>query len=179
MSLLVACVKGIDALTERVGRLTAWVTVLLVLLVVYDVVMRYSFQVTTAAMVELEWHLFSLIFLLGASYALKHDKHVRVDVFYHRWSPKRQSWINLLGQLLFVIPFSAVWLRSSLRFAQNSYIIRETSPNPDGLPAWYLIKAVMVLAALLLLLQSIAELLRQGLRISGRLPFPDKPEAHA
>lgn len=172
-------VSFLDAITERVGRATSWISLLLVLLVVYDVVMRYFFQQSTAAVIELEWHLFSLIFLLGASYGMKHDKHVRVDVLYMRWSPRRQAWINLMGHLLFVLPFGAILLRSAWKFAANSYAIQETSPNPDGLALWYPIKGAIVVAAALLLLQSLAELLRQALRLAGRMSYPETPEAHA
>ena len=83
-------------INEWVGRATAWLTGLLMMLVCYNVAARYLFNNSKAWRTELEWHLFALIFLLGAGYALKHDKHVRVDLFYANFSPKRKAWVCLL-----------------------------------------------------------------------------------
>ena len=84
---------GIDLLNEWIGRFTAWLVVALVLLVCYDVAMRYLFQAGSVALQELEWHLFALIFLLGAAYTLKHSGHVRVDLIYRSRNPRTQAWI--------------------------------------------------------------------------------------
>ena len=82
---------------EYSGRFIAWLTSILVLIMCYDVFMRYIFKNTSVWIVELEWHLFALIYLIGAAYTLKHDAHVRVDVFYAKFSPKTQAIINFLG----------------------------------------------------------------------------------
>ena len=107
MVFLTSIAQSFEALSELSGRAVSWLTSILVVLIGYDVAMRYAFNRTSIAIFEWEWHLYSLIFLLGAAFALKHDRHVRVDVFYSQWSPKGQAWVNLLGTLFFLLPFSA------------------------------------------------------------------------
>ena len=97
------------------------------------------------------------MFLVGGAYALKHGRHVRVDVLYGKWSKKMQSWVNLIGNLLFLIPFSIVGMITAWPFAMRALKVGETSPEPSGLPARYIIKFVIVLAFALLLIQGIAE----------------------
>ncbi len=148
--------NAIDQLNESIGRGIAWLTTALVLLICYDVAARYLFNTTSAGMVELEWHLFSFIFLLGAAYALRHDRHVRVDVFYQNFSEKKKAWINLMGCLLFLIPFCLVTIDASWKFTMNAFRIQEGSPDPGGLPARYIVKAAIPVGFSLLLLQALS-----------------------
>lgn len=152
----------IDAVNERIGRAVAWLAFLLVLVIVYDVAMRYLFQIGSVALQELEWHFFSLIFLLGAAYTFKHDGHVRVDMVYHSrfLSDKHRAWIDLLGTLFFLIPFCALIIYSSWPFVFSAYAIAEGSPDPGGLPFRFLLKSAIPLAFLLLLLQGLANAAR-------------------
>jgi len=154
-------ITAIDGLNEWVGRTVSWLTLGLVLLIGVDVLMRYLFKSSQVWVGELEWHLFSLIFILGAGYAFKHDRHVRVDLFYDRFSSKTKAWINLLGTLFFLIPWCVFVMYASSQFAWFSFLIGEGSDQPNGLPARYLIKGAIVLGFFLLLLQGIAFLLRQ------------------
>ncbi|WP_420576341.1 TRAP transporter small permease subunit [Ekhidna sp.] len=146
----------IDNLNKTIGKAISWLTLLLVLIIVVDVILRYTFSITSAASFELEWHLFAAIFLLGAAYTLKEDKHVRVDVFYHRFSPKSKAWVNLIGTLLLLMPFCAVAFWESLSFVQSSFSMNETSPQPGGLPARWIIKSTIPVGFLLLALQGIS-----------------------
>ena len=91
----------IGSINEAVGRSVAWLTTLLVVIICVDVALRYIFSNTKAWILELEWHLFALIFLLGAGYAFKHDRHVRVDLFYANFSKRDKAWINLIGGIIF------------------------------------------------------------------------------
>lgn len=150
----------IDTITETTGKIASWFTGILVLLISYDVLMRYVFNTSSAKITELEWHFFSLIFLLGAAYALKHDKHVRVDVFYTNFSTKAKAVINLLGTLIFLVPFSLIVLILSINFAYNSFNISETSPDPGGLPYLFLIKSAIPVGFILLFLQGISIILK-------------------
>ena len=145
-------------INEWVGRATAWLTGLLMMLVCYNVAARYLFNNSKAWRTELEWHLFALIFLLGAGYALKHDKHVRVDLFYANFSEKGKALVNFLGTLIFLIPWCAIIIYASSKYAHNSWLINEGSPD-NGLPARYLIKSAITLGMGLLLLQAIALLI--------------------
>ena len=153
-------------MNEVIGKGVSWLTTVLVLVICYDVAARYLFNTSSAGIVELEWHLFSFIFLLGAAYALKHDKHVRVDVFYQNFSPKTQAWVNLLGTLLFLIPFCYITIITSLKFTRNAYAINEGSPDPGGLPARFIVKGAIPIGFLLLLLQAISLAFRSILTIT-------------
>lgn len=146
----------IDRLNERVGYLVSWLTTAMVLLVCYDVFTRYVLKTSTVAVQELEWHLFAIIFLLGAGYTLKHDRHVRVDVIYLKLSRRVRAWINFGGCLIFLIPFCALVLYSSQTFVATAFRIGETSANPGGLPARFIIKACIPIGFALLLLQAVS-----------------------
>lgn len=150
----------VDKLNEKAGAFTGWLSALMVLIVCYDVFTRYLLNSSSIAVQELEWHLFAVIFLLGAAYTLKHDRHVRVDVLYHNFSPKNQAWVNFLGSLFFLIPFVIMVLITSSNFVTTSFRINETSPDPGGLPARFVLKACLPLGFILLLLQGIALMVR-------------------
>ena len=108
-----AYVRFADWLNEKVGVGVSWLTTVLVVVVCYDVFTRYLLKSSLVAVQELQWHLFALIFLIGAAYTLKYDKHVRVDVFYSRFSDRGKAWVNFLGSVLFLIPFCLVVMWSS------------------------------------------------------------------
>lgn len=164
--------RFIDRLSEWTGRVSAWLVLLLVLLIGCDVTMRYLANTSFVAVQELEWHLFALIFLLGAAYTLKHDDHVRVDVWYQarRAGPRYRAWVNLLGSLLFLLPLCVLIISSSWPFVANAYASLEGSPDPGGLPYRWLLKAAIPLGFFLLLLQGVAESLRSGLFLLGVAP---------
>ncbi len=147
--------------SEFTGQLCAYLVFILVILIGYDVTMRYLFQNGSVALQELEWHLFSLIFLLGAAYTQKHDAHVRVDVFYRhsRFNDQHRAAINIFGAVFFLIPFCLMVIISSWPFILNAYAIQETSPDPGGLPYRWLLKAVIPLGFSLLLIQAVADIL--------------------
>ncbi|CAH8230751.1 TRAP transporter small permease subunit [Vibrio aestuarianus] len=140
----------IERLFNRVGDFLGWLSSVLFLLlltnIVYDVVMRYAFNDVSIAFQEMEWHLFSAVFLLGVPYAIKAGGHVRVDIFYERLSHKAQSVIDLLGTLLFLFPFCLLVAWFGIDFAKESYQLGETSGDPGGLPYRWVIKAIIPLS---------------------------------
>ncbi len=150
------------------GKSTAWLTTILVLLICLDVVLRYLFSASQIWMTELEWHLFAIIFLIGAAYTFQQDAHVRVDLFYTNYSEKGKAWINLLGILLFLIPWTLVLIRASNKYAYYSFRIGETSPDPGGLPGRWLIKYAIVIAFVLLFIQGVLLAVRCIRVILGR-----------
>ncbi len=158
----------IDGVNEWIGRAVSWLTTFLVLLVSYDVFARYLLKRSSVAIQELEWHIFAVIFLLGSAYALRHDRHVRVDVLYSRLSYKGRAIIDLIGSIFLLIPFSILVVLSSKDFVINSFLIGEASPDLGGLPARYLLKATIPLGFLLLLLQGIALAINSILTLKGR-----------
>ncbi|MCP3927872.1 MAG: TRAP transporter small permease subunit [Bacteroidetes bacterium] len=149
----------IDQLNEWIGKKVSWLTFLLVLLVCFDVVNRYLFSDTKAWVMELEWHLYALIFLFGAAYAFKYDRHVRVDLFYSNFSPRNKALVNLFGGLLFLVPWCVFVIIYAFQYANISFAIKEISPDPGGLPARYLIKYAIPLGMFFLLLQAISSIL--------------------
>ncbi len=142
-------------INEWVGRAASWLTTLLVVIVCFDVTTRYLLNDTAAWIMELEWHLFALIFLLAAGYTLKHDRHVRVDLFYARFSKRDKAWVNLCGTAIFLIPWCILVVWTAFPFALDAYVQGEGSPDPGGLPGRWIIKFAIVLGALLLLLQAL------------------------
>ena len=153
--------KSIDTLTEYVGRLTAVVLVVLTLLIIYDALSRYLFHSGSIALQELEWHLFDAVILLGISYALKEGAHVRVDIFYADYAPKTKAIIDIISQLFFILPFSILIIYVGFDFVMQSYVQQEGSSNPGGLPYRFIIKGVLLLSFVLLILQSISELVKR------------------
>lgn len=144
-----------DRFIEWVGNKVSWLTALLVLIICYDVVMRYLFNSSSVAIYELEWHIFALIFLLGAAFALKHDRHVRVDVFYSRFPKKAKAWVNLAGTILLLGPFCWILIIEGSDYVANSFRLLESSPDPGGLPARYVIKAAIPVGFSLVFIQAI------------------------
>lgn len=168
MKLMKSYIKFIDTLSEKTGLFVSWLTGLMVLAVCYDVLTRYVLRMSSVGIQELEWHLFSVIFLLGAAYTLKRDRHVRIDIFYMKLSPKGKAVVDLMGTLLFLVPFALLVIWTSKDFVGNSFAIGESSPDPGGLPARYLLKACVPLGFFLVLLQGMALAFRSILTLTGK-----------
>ena len=149
-------INFVNAINENIGRATAWLTGILVVLVCGRVLGRMLFDSEPVWLPELDWHLFAMIFLLGAGYTLKHDKHVRVDLFYANFSEKDKASVNLVGALLFLIPWCCLIIWVSYGYALGSFRILEGSPNPNGLPYRFVVKFAITIGASLLLLQALA-----------------------
>jgi TRAP-type mannitol/chloroaromatic compound transport system permease small subunit len=160
-------IRIVDRLGEFVGRIVSWLTTLMVLVVFYDVVLRYVFNNGNIALQELEWHLFSIIFLLGSAYTLKKNGHVRVDILYTNFKDRTKAWVNLFGSLFFLLPFSIMILISTQDFVTSSWMVGEVSPNPGGLPARYILKAMIPLGFFFLILQGLAECFKNILFLKG------------
>ena len=129
-----------------------------------DVIMRYLFSATETWILELEWHLFAILFLIGASYALLHDKHVRVDIFYERFSLRGRNIVNAIGVILFLIPWAWVIISNGWDYMANSWAWGEGSPQPTGLPARWFVKSMIVLGFILLVVQGVSELIKATIR---------------
>lgn len=135
--------KTINRLVDKVGIILAFVLILLVFNVAFDVMMRYLFHASSVGMQELEWHLFGIIFLFGIGVALQHEAHVRVDFLYDRMSVKTKSLINIGGTLLFLMPLSLLIFFGSFAFVGDAYISHEISEDPGGLHFRWIIKSMI------------------------------------
>jgi len=149
-------VSVIESIVAGIGKAAGYLNLLLIFVIVVDVSLRALFDQTAAWVGELSWHLFAVIFLLGIPYALQQDRHVRVDLFYERFSPEHQRLVNLVGTLLFLLPWAIVLLVTGWNFAAEALASGEGSPNPNGITTFFPIKAMIPFGAALLLLQGIA-----------------------
>ena len=159
----------LDNISKYSGLFAAVLVVLLSLLVSYDAGMRYFFSAGSIALQEVEWHLFDMVFLLGLSYALKHDKHVRVDIFFERYAQDTRMIVQIFSMLLLVMPFSLLFLNDAVDMTLQSYLQHEVSSDPGGLTNRWAIKAVLVVGFALLVLQALSEVLKAYHRLEKKM----------
>lgn len=181
MKTALAFARAVDRLSERLGSALAWLTVAMVVVGAYNAVVRYlgryvGWSLASNFYLELQWYLFSLVFLLGAAYALERDAHVRVDVFYGRLSVRGRAWIDLAGTLLLLIPFSVLAVVVTWPSVASSWAVGETSPDPGGLPR-YPLKTTILVCFVLLILQGASEAIKDVARIRG-MALPAKGGGH-
>jgi TRAP-type mannitol/chloroaromatic compound transport system permease small subunit len=147
---------GIDDFIDLVGRITAWSSFALALVMASNVLLRYVFSTGSVWSQELEWHLMSPICLFGMSYALRHGEHVRVDVLFASFSERNKQLVEIITALIsMTVSVIVVWL--SWSYVAYSWNIGEDSANPGGIPARYVLKALIPLGFALLFLQSVAQ----------------------
>lgn len=174
--------RAIDRLSEKSGQLSQWLVVITVAVGFYNVVARYvgrlvGLKLSSNAFIELQWYLFSLIFLFGFPYILKHGENVRVDFLYSQWGERRRSLIDLCGTLLFLIPFCLLGLYVAFnpvllswgRLPDGSWGAWEVSNDADGLPRAP-IKTMILVGFVLLLLQAISQSIKYALVVMGYTP---------
>ena len=164
----------IDTLNRRLARVMGWALFGMVLVGAYNAIARslekeLGLELSSNAYIEAQWYLFSLVFLLGAPYALRANAHVRVDVLYGEHSARGKAWTDLVGSVLFLIPFClfAIWI--SWDFVANSIAVSEQSPDPGGLPRWPL-KLLVPIAFGLLGLQGLSEAVKRAAFLRGMTP---------
>jgi TRAP-type mannitol/chloroaromatic compound transport system permease small subunit len=172
MQVLLRFAHVIDRFTDWLGRLSVWLVVLTVAVSFYNVLVRYlgrfmGMQLSSNRLIELQWYLFSILFLLGFAYILKNDRNVRVDFWYARWTKRRRTWINLLGTVFFLIPFCLISLYVTVnpvlaswgRLPDGTWGTWEISADANGLPRAP-IKSMVLVGLVLLLLQAIAQTIK-------------------
>lgn len=156
--------------------MVSWLTLIMILLGAFNAIFRYlgrfiGVNLSSNAYIELQWYMFSVVFLLGAAYALREDSHVRVDVFYGRLTARAQHIVNIAGTTLLLLPFSLFILWVSYPVVRSSWLVREGSPDPGGLPR-YPLKALIIVCFTLLALQGVAELIKEIQRMRAHVPAP-------
>ena len=150
----------IDALNERVGRSVYWLVLVTVVLSAGNAISRKGFNLSSNALLEIQWYLFAAVFLLCAGYTLKRNEHVRVDVISGRLSKRAQAWIDIIGAMLFLLPMSLVVTYYSWPYFVDSFVSQEWSSNPQGLIIWPA-KALIPAGFTLLFLQGVAETIKR------------------
>jgi TRAP-type mannitol/chloroaromatic compound transport system permease small subunit len=168
---LLALSRAIDAFTERIGRVVYWLILIVVLISAANATVRKAFNYSSNAYLEIQWYLFSVIFLFGAGYTLLRDEHVRIDIIQGRLSPRAKNWIDVIGIVLFLWPMSLIIMWLAWPVFVDSYVRHEVSTNAGGLIIWPA-RLMVPVGFALLLMQSVSELIKRVAFLAGRIPDP-------
>jgi TRAP-type mannitol/chloroaromatic compound transport system permease small subunit len=168
---LLALSRAIDAVTERVGRIVYWLVLIVVLISAANASVRKLFNYSSNAFLEIQWYLFSVIFLFGAGYTLLKNEHVRIDIISGKLSARAQNWIDVAGIVLFLWPMSIVIMRLSWPLFLDSFARNEVSTNAGGLTIWPA-RLMVPVGFALLLVQSASELIKRIAFLTGTIPNP-------
>jgi TRAP-type mannitol/chloroaromatic compound transport system permease small subunit len=171
MQILLRLSRAIDALNTKVGHLTYWLVLVAVLISAANAIIRYAFNVSSNAWLELQWYLFAAVFLLGAGYAFLHNAHVRIDFISSRLSPRARNIIDIVGILAFLTPLAWMLLQLSWPLFVNAWRSGEMSQNAGGLIRWPVL-ALVPLGMVLLLAQAASELVKRVAFLKGLIPDP-------
>ncbi len=161
-------IRKLEAIADFTGRLVAWFTLLMVLITFAVVVLRYAFNTGWIAMQESITYLHALVFMLGAAYTLEQGGHVRVDIFYQKFSEKGRAWVNLLGTALLLYPLMIFIAWISWDYVSESWKVMEGSREAGGLPGVFLLKTLLLLMPVAVMLQGLALMLRSLAVIRGK-----------
>ncbi|MCF3974483.1 TRAP transporter small permease subunit [Paracoccus salsus] len=168
---LLALSRGIDRINTMIGRSAAWLILLAILVSAINAIIRKVFSVSSNAWLELQWYLYGGAFLLAAAYTLLENEHIRIDIIYARWSRRVQHWIDLLGTLLFLLPFTAIMIWLIYPSLRTSWRTHEISMNAGGLIIWPA-KAILLAGFVLLFIQGISEIIKKIAVMRGAMPDP-------
>lgn len=177
MALLLRLSALIDALNERIGKTVYWLVLATVLISAGNAIMRKMFSMSSNAWLELQWYLFSAVFLLCSGYTLLRNEHVRIDVVAGRLSHRAQAWIDVLGTLFFLLPMTVTIMVMSWPYFMRSYTEHEISGSAGGLVLWYA-RILLPAGFFLLSLQGISELIKRIAFLAGKGPDPIKRHDH-
>lgn len=153
----------IDTVSDWSGRIISWLLAVMTIITCTIVILRYGLKTGSLALQESVTYLHASVFLLAMGYALKNDAHVRVDIFYRQFDKYQKAWVNSLGHIIFLMPLCVFIIGSSWEYVLKSWQIKESSSDPGGLPAVFLLKSLLPLSALILALQGTADILRSVL----------------
>jgi TRAP-type mannitol/chloroaromatic compound transport system permease small subunit len=149
--------RKIDLVQEHIGRAMSWVLLAMVIVTFGDVILRYAFNRSTVFTQELEWHLFAVCYLLAAGYTMLYDEHVRVDILYSSWRPRRKALSDFIFLFVFFFPSCLLVLYTTWPFLRDSFAVNEGSPDPGGIPARWALKSMIIIGFFLLILQGISQ----------------------
>jgi TRAP-type mannitol/chloroaromatic compound transport system permease small subunit len=167
MKRLLTIANALERLSTMIGRLAAWLLLALVLVIVADVTLRHWFVIGSTKLQELEWHLHGALFLLSLGWAYSANSHVRIELISDKWSPKRRAAMELIGCLLFLLPYVAAVLWFSIDYVGYSLTYDEASASPTGLPNRWLIKSMIPVGFSTLAMAAASKLLKAIIFIYG------------
>ena len=167
ISLLAKLEAHIDNVIKHIGQLIAWFTLVMVVIMTVIVVLRYGFDIGWIAMQESVVYMHAIVFMLGAAYTLNQDEHVRVDIFYQKFSAKKRAWVDLLGTLLILFPVCIFLFVYSLEYVMSSWNILEGSGEAGGIPGVFALKTLLLVMPILFALQGLATAIKQILTLAG------------
>ena len=144
-----------DKFAKYIGVIISFLLILMMINVAFDALNRYIMNSNSVALQEMEWHLFSVIILLGLSYSLSEEGHVRVDILYTGFSEKKKAVVNMIGVILFILPLSLLIAYGSINFVEKSFLFMEQSGDPGGLPFRFIIKGLIPTSFVILIVMSI------------------------
>ncbi|OGU20737.1 MAG: C4-dicarboxylate ABC transporter [Hydrogenophilales bacterium RIFOXYD1_FULL_62_11] len=176
MNALLALSRAIDALTERIGQFVIWLVLVATLVSAGNALARWSLGASSNAWLEIQWYLFGAVFLLAAGYTLKHNGHVRIDIFYGRLGAKGQALIDLIGGLFFLLPMALLLAWLAWPMFMDAWTTQEMSPDSGGLLRWP-VKLLLPLGFGLLALQGLAEIIKKIGVLTGALVLPAEAPA--
>lgn len=171
MNALLGLSRFIDAMSERVGKSAMWLLLFAVLISTVNAIVRKAFNYSSNGFLEIQWYLFAGAFLLGASYTLLHNEHVRIDVVSGKLTKRTQTWIEVFGTLFFLLPLCGMILWTSIPWALNAFASQEVSVNAGGLYIWPA-KFLVPIGFALLTLQGFSELIKRLAFLKGLIPDP-------
>lgn len=151
---------AIDRIVRWLGEKASWLWLVLVLVIVFQVAQRYLFGQGSIAVEELQWHIYGVAFLLGLGFCLQVDRHVRIDVLAEQWSLRTKAWIELIGLVVFLLPFVIAVTYEATKLVHTSWQFGEISPAPGGLPYRWIIKAFIPLGFFVLGIAGLSRLSR-------------------
>jgi len=168
MTRWLALSRGINALNEKLGWIADWLVLLSCLISAANAFSRYAFSISSNAWLEIQWYMFGALVLLGASYTLKKNEHVRVDIVYSNISTRKQIWVDIIGGVLFMLPATIILAYLSWPVFYNSWEIGEVSTNAGGLVRWP-IKIFLPIGFALLSLQGVSEIIKRVAILRGHM----------
>ncbi len=175
MSTLLQISDAIDTLNERIGKFCDYLILIVCIVSAGNAAMRYLFRWSTNGLLEIQWYLFAAIVLLGASYTLKRNEHVRVDVIYGILSARQRLWVDAIGMVIFLLPVTVFMVFLSWPFFWRAFQSGEVSMNAGGLLLWP-VKLIIPLGFFLLTLQAISELIKRCAALRGVIELETRYE---
>jgi TRAP-type mannitol/chloroaromatic compound transport system permease small subunit len=168
---LLALSRGIDRLTAFIGKFVGWLILLAIFVSAVNATVRKVFDVSSNSWLELQWYLYGAAFMGAAAYTLQQNEHIRIDILYGMWKRRTQHWIDLIGHILFLMPFATLMVLYLIPWVSLSYRSGEISTNAGGLILWPA-KSFLLIGFILLFLQGLSEIIKKIAVMRGIIEDP-------